>query len=277
MEERFPPVDERLAVAEPEPPPRSTRPEPASVPPGSAEAYLELLATHVRELEGYVFDLVEHRDELLAEQEHLAARIRVLRRAVQRAASDEQAPELDEALLRSDVAVWSRLWERPPRVVDAAADPTGGRSAGETIEELRATSERGYVAELRAQQRRRTIRWLATSVAAIWISGTVLGAAVLFRPAAAPSVAPEPVAGVDAGAPVETVEAAADVDYVPTTMPDVLGQRLSEATGALVDAQLTVVDLRFVRGRQGVVVASDPTAGEALAAGTGVTLSVGRG
>jgi hypothetical protein len=181
----------------------------------------------------------------------------------------------DGAAAPADAAIWSRLWERPPRAVAAATDPTGGRTPTATIEELRAASERSFVAELRSQSRRRTSRWLATSIAAIWFSGTVLGAAVLFRPPTESPTVLEPRTAT--GAPMETAEAAAAADYVPTTMPDVLGERLSDATGALVDAQLTVVDLRFVRGREGVVVASDPTAGEALAAGTGVTLSIGRG
>lgn len=275
MEERFPTVDDGLAVAEPEPPPSSTRPAPA-VRPGSAEAYLELLAAHVRELEAFVYELAERRDELLAEEEHLTARIRVLRRAVQRTAAGEAGDEVDAATMRADAAIWARLWERPPRAVTAATDPTGGRSAIATIAELRGMTERGYVAELRSQGRRRVARWLVLSVAALWISGTVIAAAILYRPAV-----DEPAAGPDRGtsavAPTEPAGTAGVAEYVPTTMPDVLGERLSDANGAIADAQLTVVDLRLVQGREGVVLASDPTPGEAVAAGTGVTLSIGRG
>jgi hypothetical protein len=275
MEERFPPVDDRLAVAEPEPPPGSARAEPASIAPGSAEAYLELLASHVHEMEEYLYELTDHRDELLAEEEHLTARIRVLRRSVGRVAGGEDV-ELEPGSTHADPAVWSRLWERPPRAVADAVDPAGGRSAAATIDELRATSERGYVAALQADGRRRVTRWLLVSLAAIWISGTLLGAMVLSRPDAAPTPGGQ-VAEVGAPSLPTSTTVAASAEYVPATMPDVLGERLSDATAAITEAQLTVVDLRLVRGREGVVVASDPTAGEAIAAGTGVTLSIGGG
>jgi protein kinase-like protein len=62
-----------------------------------------------------------------------------------------------------------------------------------------------------------------------------------------------------------------------TTMPRVRGLRVQRARSVLQDALLIVAEVVRVEGIHGVVVRSDPTRGEALAAQSGVTLFVGSG
>jgi beta-lactam-binding protein with PASTA domain len=85
--------------------------------------------------------------------------------------------------------------------------------------------------------------------------------------------------GSDRPAPsgVATSSAPAVDGYVPTTMPDVLGAPLPRAVELIVQADLQVVEILFAPGRDGLVVATEPTAGEAVTAGTGVSLWIGSG
>lgn len=272
MNERFPAVDERLAVAEPEPPPDVTRPTPAPVRRASAEAYMELLAGYLRELEEYLFDLTDRRDELQAEEEYLTARIRTLRRSVDRL-EDEQGAGAPGGV---DSAVWSRLWERPPRIVAERVDPTGGRSAGRAIADLRDISERRSVGAIRARRWTRVKRALFVSLVGVGVAGTLLVMLGVVGPGRAVDPASPGEAG-DALARAASAVLAPAGDPVPATMPDVVGDRLLRATRKIADAGLEVVDLRLVRGREDVVLSSVPTAGEAVAAGAGVTLQIGRG
>lgn len=271
MDERFPATDEILAVAEPEPPPDPARPTPATVGRGTAEAYMELLSGHIRELEEYLFDLTERRDELLAEEEYLTARIRSLRRTVERLEDDE-----DGTTTPLDSAVWSRLWERPPRVVAETVDPTDGRPAPQAIVDLRALSERGYLAALRSHRRARVTRSLLLTLAGLTIGGTLLAAATLFGPRDEIGAGRPGATGDALGRAVAAALTPAG-DYVPATMPDVVGDRIDKATRKISEAGLAVIDIRTVPGVDDVVVSSDPTAGEAVAAGAGVTLEIGRG
>ena len=269
MDERFPAVDERLAVAEPEPPPGSARPIPAPVGRVTAEAYMELLAGHLRELEEYLFDLTERRDELLAEEEYLTARIRSLRRTVERLEDDE-----DGTTAAVDSAVWSRLWERPPRVVAETVDPTDGKPASQAIVDLRTLSERGYLAALRSHRRARVTRSLLLTRVGLAISGALLAAVTWFDLTGGGVTGRSGATGDALGRAVTAALTQAS-DYVPATMPDVVGDQLAKATRKISAAGLAVVDIRTVSGADDVVVSSDPTAGEAVAAGTGVSLSIG--
>jgi hypothetical protein len=108
------------------------------------------------------------------------------------------------------------------------------------------------------------------------VTGWLLLAALVILGGLAATVV---IVGSDRPAPGEAAAAptpAADA-YVPATMPDVLGARLPRAIDLIVDAELHVAEVRFAPGPERRVVASEPTAGEAVTAGTGVSLWIGSG
>jgi hypothetical protein len=62
---------------------------------------------------------------------------------------------------------------------------------------------------------------------------------------------------------------------IPATVPDVLGRTIRIAENRIVAAKLEVGDIIPIAGRSGRVVRTDPTPGEAVTAGTPVTIYVG--
>jgi len=62
---------------------------------------------------------------------------------------------------------------------------------------------------------------------------------------------------------------------IPATVPDVLGRTIRIAENRIVAAKLEVGDVIPIAGRSGRVVRTDPTPGEAVTAGTPVTIYVG--
>jgi hypothetical protein len=77
--------------------------------------------------------------------------------------------------------------------------------------------------------------------------------------------------------PTRTPRVSAPVDVTGVTVPNILGLPIETAMDRLAKAHLQVSTFVYVRGAKGTVVRTDPTPGEAVRAGTSVTIFVGRG
>jgi beta-lactam-binding protein with PASTA domain len=63
--------------------------------------------------------------------------------------------------------------------------------------------------------------------------------------------------------------------FVPATVPDVTGKTIPTAVTRIHEANLEVGDIVPIAGTPGRVVRTDPTPGEAVTAGTHVTIYIG--
>ena len=122
--------------------------------------------------------------------------------------------------------------------------------------------------EAAARRRRRiAVRAIWIAVAALAAGGAVVAVAWAARELAGAPVHERPAAS--ATAPAKTTST-----LTPTTVPDVLGMSLAEATEVLEAAGLTVGDI-VPEPRAGARVrGTDPTPGEAVVAGTAVVVYV---
>ena len=174
--------------------------------------------------------------------------------------SDEHEPAGSE----DPVTAWSRLWDRQRAPIERAeTDPEGPEPAESTIAHLRSLAEHPPADRREAPRRPRVRRRVLIVIAAVVLGGGP--SLVSWLVASDQPTVPEAV-----NAPTST-----DDEFLPTTMPDVLGARLPKATDLIVAADLELVDIRFVRGPAGRVVATEPTPGEAVTVGTDVLISVG--
>lgn len=244
-----------------------------AVPDGAEASSSELLARHIDDLEGQIRELVDRRDRLLTEHDRLMRQIRALRRT--EALIVESVGPWSEPRHPSEDALstaWSRLWDQPRAGADRAGDGGPREAANRGADSVESLPEHGpslqesdHVTQTREPARSRRSRWLLIASAAVILGGGPILVSWLVtsdRPATLPLADPS---------------GPASVGLVPTTMPDVLGSRLPKATDLIVDAGLDVHDIRLVQGRDGRVVSTEPTPGEAVTVGTDVTISVGSG
>jgi hypothetical protein len=116
-------------------------------------------------------------------------------------------------------------------------------------------------------------RIVVALVSLVVLATVVVGLAVLRSADETPDAptVPTPTPTVDAptASPTVVVQRA--------TVPDVLGEELESATLLIEQAGLLVGVVTTVPGSADVVVRTDPTPGEAVAAGTAVDLFVGNG
>jgi hypothetical protein len=116
-------------------------------------------------------------------------------------------------------------------------------------------------------------RLVVTLVSLVVLATVVVGLAVLRSVDETPDAptVPSPTPTVDAptASPTVVVQRA--------TVPDVLGEEVESATLLIEQAGLVVGVVTTVPGSDGIVVRTDPTPGEAVAAGTAVDLFVGNG
>lgn len=171
-------------------------------------------------------------------------------------------PEVEAEIPRSGKDVSSKpdggsrgVIESPPGMPDPA------RPAAAAAEEGGRVAARGRP---QARGRRRLLVTLAASL--VVVVGGVAGAFAIL----------------DADAPVERPlerqpSVSVSPENEPATVPVVLGRRVERVALLLDRAGLAVGSVTTVSGRAGIVVRTDPTQGEAVAAGTEVDLFVGSG
>lgn len=161
---------------------------------------------------------------------------------------------------------------RPDGSAVAAAEPISPRPAGKASEPLEVPPSR--VAFSRGRRRRRVV--LVGLVSSVVVIGATVGAVLALR---ATSEDPDRPARSGTASPsiAASVTPSATPAVQPATVPAVLGLRAESATELLQEAGLVVGSVTTVPGRAGVVVRTEPTQGEAVAAGTAVDLFVGNG
>ncbi len=164
---------------------------------------------------------------------------------------------------------------RPDRSVIAAAagaetsSPRPARPVSEALEEPQPRE-----AIRRGRRRRRVV--LVALLSTVVVIGASVGAFLALRDTGGGRHRP---VGSGAASPSAATSVTPSVTAAPqpATVPAVLGVRVEAATELLQQAGLVVGSVTTVPGRAGVVVRSEPTQGEAVAAGTAVNLFVGNG
>jgi hypothetical protein len=150
--------------------------------------------------------------------------------------------------------------EAPP----AAAEPGPAREAAPGAAGVSPTPRR----------RRRLL--LAALLGALLVIGGSAGAFLALRPSGGERE--RPAGGGAGGSPgAASVTPSVGPGLQPATVPGVLGVRVERASELLQQAGLVVGSVTTVPGKAGVVVRSEPTQGEAVAAGSAVDLFVGNG
>jgi len=161
---------------------------------------------------------------------------------------------------------------RPDRSAFAAAEPISPGTVREVSEALEVPPSRVAIAW--GRRRRRVV--LVALVSSMVVIATSVGAVLALRAANEDRDRP-----ARSGAASPSIAASVTPSVTPApqpaTVPAMLGLRLESATDLLQQAGLVVGSVTTVPGRAGVVVRTEPTQGEAVAAGTVVNLFVGNG